>query len=266
MIELIGGGEREYLIAHMRLKQHRIVFSDVLIEKYEKTLAEIDLMDEFREWYRYYGNIDGFFDFNSEMISEDFETELISLLKSYDHSILIKHNENVDNDIITVLDLKDINENGSDNELTRQCIPTNFILQKNSSKQNFCKWLHEIMSDEKNITIVDKYIMSDASSDILEKLYIPTFPNDSKIHIYFGDNEKSQEKISKLKKIFGSRIRMHSAKSSEFHERYIIGDTVIISIGVGLDVFECKKNVSRKDTNISVSTQTSAATIPSKVI
>lgn len=264
VIKLIGE-ERNYLVAHTRLKQHKIVFSDVILEEYEKSLKEKDLFDSFQQWYSYYERFDGFFEFG-ESTSDNFEEDINSLLSSGDHSLLIKCNESICSKFFSTLELEDVNNDCSINELSIQCIPTNFILPKNSSKSTFCNWLKELLADEKTIKVVDRYIMSSNAKGVFEEIYLPTFPKDSMIHMYFGNDEKSQEEISILKKSLGDRIQMHCSVSSDFHERYIIGDSIIITIGVGLDVFECENNNSRKDTNVSVSTQTTIPTLPRRFV
>ena len=252
----------EYSMALVRLKQHTIVFSNTIVEKYERYFAECDLLRDFQEWYLNFIKYDFVEDVDST--SDDFEGDIISLLKQYEHSLIIKYDEIFACEVCSVLSLTEINENCNDNELSRQCVPTSFILPKGSDKVGFCKWLSELLADEKSITIVDRYIMSDRASGILKEIYIPTFPKHSQIYVYFGDNEKSQTEVSDLKEIFGNRIRMYSSISSDFHERYIIGDSIIISIGVGLDVFDCDYCDSRKDTNISVYTKTMTPTLPKK--
>lgn len=257
----IVGFERDHNIAIGRLKQHKIVFSEVLIDEYEKSFAEQGLIDNFRNWISYYEHFGDFFEYEDSK-TNDFNKEIISLLEAYEHSILIKDNEKFSSDCFSVLELKDVNDNNSINELSMQCIPVTFILPKAYSKEIFCRWLKDLLADEKTIKVVDRYIMSCGGSKILETIYMPTFPKDSIVHVYFGEKEKMQTEITAIKKSFGDRIKLHNSESSDFHERYIIGDSIIITIGVGLNVFDCEHCDSRKDTNVSATVQTNIPTLP----
>lgn len=251
----------EYSMALARLKQHTIIFSSTILDEYERYFAEYDSIHEFREWYTNFSKYD--FSHDVEPMHENFEMDIVLLLEQHEHSILIKHDESFKCEVCSVLELNDINKNDSDNELSRQCIPTTFILPKGSSKSEFCRWLSELLADEKNITIVDRYILSPNARGVLKDIYIPTFPLNAKICVYFGETEKDQSEVSNLKNAFGNRIRMLTSISNDFHERHILGDSLLITIGVGLDVFDCNHCDSRKETNISVSAKTNIS-IPRK--
>ena len=252
----------DYPMALVRLKQHILIFSSTIIDEYERVFAENDCLYDFQEWYKNFITYD--FSQEVESASDDFYIDVTTLLKQYDHSIIIRYNENFSCDICSVLELKDISADDHDNELSRQCVPATFILPQNSSKIEFCKWLSELLNDERNIRIIDKYIMSDEARGILEKIYIPTFPESANIQVYFGEREKSTTEISNIKRIFGNRISLFNCVSKDFHERHIIGNSIQITIGVGLDVFNCDDCGSRKDTNISISAQTNI-TCPQRV-
>lgn len=243
-----------YDMAFVRLKQHTIVFSSTIIDEYERVFAEDDCLYDFQEWFKNYTTYD--YVKEAESVSEDFYIDVTALLGQYGHSIIIGFNESFPCEICSVLELNDINKNDHDNELSRQCVPTTFILPQNSSKAAFCKWLSELLCDEQNIRIVDRYIMSADAHGILEQIYIPTFPESANIQVFFGEREKNPTEVSNIKSTFGNRISLFSCISKEFHERHIIGNSIRITIGVGLDVFNCSDCGSRKDTNISVSTQT----------
>lgn len=255
----------EYSDASTMLKQHTLVFSDTLLTEYEKIFESREMTDVFRQWFQGQQRIDGRIEHDDSQ-SDDFNHEIVSLLNARDHAILIKYREADFGGTyqFSVLKLDEINQLGTDNELSRQCIPTNFFLRKGSSKDEFCRWLRELLADEKKITIVDRYILSVNSKGILQKVYIPCFPANAKVVVHFGDDESDQAELSALKQALGKRITLKKSRSNEFHDRYIIGDSLVISIGVGLDVFDCNTNYSRKETKISLSAH-EKPTIPSGV-
>lgn len=243
----------DYPMALVRLKQHILIFSNTIIDEYEKAFARDDCLYEFQEWYKNFTTYD--YSQEVESVSDNFYNDAKTLLEQYDHSVIVGHNESLGCEICSVLELDDINDNDNDNELSRQCVPATFTLSRGSSKTEFCKWLSELLSDEKNITIIDRYIMSDAAGGVLENIYIPTFPENANIHVYFGEREKSSIEVSNLKSIYGKRIRLFECISNDFHDRHIIGDSIRITINVGLDVFSCDDCGSRKESEISVSSR-----------
>ena len=243
----------DYPMALVRLKQHVIVFSNTIIDEYERVFAEDDCLFEFQEWYKNFTT----YDYSQEVdsASDDFYSDVTTLLEQYDHSIIVGHNESLICSFCSVLELNDINDNDNDNELSRQCIPATFTLPRGASKAEFCKWLSELLCDEKNITIVDRYIMSDDAGGVLEDIYIPTFPESANIYVYFGEREKSSTEVSYLKNTYGKRIRLFECISNDFHDRHIIGDSIRITINVGLDVFCCDGCGSRKESEVTVSSR-----------
>jgi hypothetical protein len=243
----------DYPMALVRLQQHVIVFSNTIIDEYERAFAEDDCLFEFQEWYKNFTTYD--YSQEVESASDNFYSDVTTLLEQYDHSIIVGHNESLGYDICSVLELHDINDNDNDNELSRQCIPATFTLPRGSSKIEFCKWLSELLCDEKNITIIDRYIMSDDASGVLEDIYIPTFPESANIYVYFGGREKSSIEVSYLKNTYGKRIRLFECISNDFHDRHIIGDSIRITINVGLDVFSCDGCGSRKESEVTVSSR-----------
>lgn len=244
--------ERQYLVVITNLLQHRLLFSETILAIYERFFSEKDLLDEFQQWIASYGTIGDFITFENS-VSKTFELEMLSLLNKSSHSILIECVDSkwasVGGDF-SVLDLDEINKIGSNNELSRQCIPANFILPKNFSKQDFCNWLKEVFEDETDIYVIDKFIMSNGASDILDQVYIPNFPSNAKINVYFGDREMNQAEVSKMKNTYGERVHLYSAISNDFHDRFIVGNSIVVAIGVGLDVFTPGDTNSRQQTTI----------------
>ena len=243
----------DYSVASGRLKQHILVFSDTMIDEYERVCAENDCVYDWHGWYYSLNHYDLFEE--AESVSEDFYIDATTILKQYGHSIIISHNDDIDCKAYTVIELKDINSD-HDNELTRQCIPASFMLLRDYPKSKFCKWLKELLVDERHITIIDKYIMVPRNHGVLEDIYIPTFPETASIEIYHGEIEDSKPEVETIKNAFNNRIRLFGCRFKDYHERHIIGDSIRITIGVGLDVFNCVSCGSRVDAQITVTQQT----------
>ena len=241
-----------YPMATFRLKQHMLIFSETIIEAYESFFSEYDALKDFQQWYFLVSKEDCCQEMES--VSDDFKTEIFSLLERLEHSIFIKHNEDIGERSIpfSVFSLDEINCPDANNELARQCIPTNFKLSRGSDKEKFCHWLRNMLFHESKISIIDRYIMQSGGGDILEQIYIPTFPCEAKVEVYFGEREKDDAEIKKIKRKYGDRIRLYICNSSDFHERYIIAPTFHIAIGCGLDEFNCSNNKARKQTTITV--------------
>lgn len=242
-----------YSEAKSKLRQHRILMSNVLQNHYEEYFDAHDELFLFKQWIQsvsYYDALE-----SPESLSEDYNNELSSQMQQIPHSIVIyKEEEPANGCVINYISVEDINNTASDNELSRYCIPTGFFVRKNEDLGRYRNWIKEMLSEEKKIVIIDAYIYSSTVAQDIVGFYMPLFSPQTKVDIYYANDRKvKSELISRAKQKYKQQITNHPSNPEDFHDRYIYGEKIVIQIGIGLDLFESSKEPkARKETHISL--------------
>lgn len=243
----------EYSNAMSKIKQHKIILSETIITEYRKHFANIDSIDLFDRWLADFLR----YDF-SEMVESVEACSFIEILKKTLSNknpwtiIDLKRSETRDQKVVF---LEDIEKNDCSSIFSRYCIPADFIIYRTETKQDFLKWLKISLCTEKRITIIDKYICSNWHNiELLKNTYIPVFPRDAKIEIYFNyeDYNKNKDDIELLLARYKERVILHPSEPKGMHDRYILLSDFSISIGHGLDFIWDKKDYVMHETEIHV--------------
>lgn len=238
--------------AKSQLFQHKILFSDLILDEYEKHFDEAEQLDLFQNWFKEINRFD-YTDFQDSTSEESFLDELFAQIKTFTHKIIVFYDEKLPaKSDYHLIELNDLDSGSCENELAKYCMPYNSYIEENSSIAEFAAWLKDWLESEKVIWIFDRFFFKSKNKDLLRKVIFPLMPNNSKIHIYFQEEKSDQSLISSIKRQYNPRVQTHPSNPADFHDRLIVCDSFTISIGFGLDVFDYSSKQAIMRTTLSV--------------
>lgn len=243
----------DYCIAVERLRQHKLLFSDVIKKEYERYFREIDNLMFYQKWFMRWVSIDCLE--YCEPLAEDFNKELVSQMESFPfHIVIFDRQFESDKDYIKKIALKDINDRSKTNEFNMYCLPVVKIIKKDSSIDEIKEWFSNLLLGEESITIIDKYILRNHENfNLLKQYYLPMMSSAKRITIYYDGMANNQSSIiTPLKKQYKDRIKLKNSDPRTFHDRYIVSPTLTIQIGTGLDFVDLNTRKTRLETTVSV--------------
>ncbi len=236
-----------------KLKQHKVLVSDIIIKKYENFFKDQDVLSLYQRWFAEsmrYGRIE-----YCEYNENDFNTEIVSQICKQPHKLVIYDKKPIDSKGATLnqVSLEDINNNKI-NEFNKYCIPLQWQIPDGTPVAEVEKWFSNMLSGEEYITIIDRYILVDGgNANLLDKYYLPLMTSAKKIRIFFSARDFDQVKaISPLKKKYGNRLELKKFNPNVCHDRYIMCKTMTIYIGAGLDFVDIRTGKTRIQTLIAV--------------
>ncbi len=242
-----------------KIKQHRVILSSSLIEYYLSTVPE-----------RYRDQLELYFDsiaYNEETsmsfkdIPElDARQNLISFVDKVPMKVLVSQKEEFDSYKLGKVKITtpESIRNNENNAFNRYTFPIVNHVAKASEKCDFyAAWFGHLFENEKNITIIDRYLLAANGRESFEKYYLPRISSGSRIDIYcsFEDSDFSSENEIKdlIKKEYANwNVHVFLCADREFHDRFIILNDIQISLGVGLSFLHPSGSIIKNCTiNIS---------------
>ncbi len=242
-----------YNTAVGRLMQHKVLFSDIIKDEYERYFRENDNLMFYQQWVKHWAQWD-YLEYRNSL-EEDFKSEIVSQMKQFPfHIVICEKGFNVDRDSVQELKLDDINDRFKQNILSIYCVPVNRQIRKGTSIDEIREWLSNLLQGEENITIIDRYILKDADScKLLKQYYIPMMSSAKKITIiYDGAKTDQNSVITPLKKQYKERIILKGSDPKDFHDRSICCKYLTIQFEAGLDFVDIRTGKTRVETTIVV--------------
>ena len=246
----------KYNIAIGRLMQHKVLFSDIIKDEYEKFFRDNDNLMFYQQWVKTWTQYD-YVEY-CESLEDDFNSEVVAQMKQFPlHIVVCDKWFNGDRETVKKLRLDDINDRNNHNEFNIYCLPVSRQIAKGTPIKEIYEWLSNLLQDEETITIIDGFILQNTDNcNLLKKYYFPMMSSAKKISVYYdGDYTVRGSEISQMKKQYKNRVLFLSSDHNDIHDRYICCRTFGISIGVGLDFVDLSTGKTRKPTKIDVSTE-----------
>ena len=251
----------EYSDLFSRIKQHRIILSNSLVEYYLSLVPD-----------QYEDNLLTFIDsiIGSEELSISFKDDpnldarqnLINFVLQVPLKTLI-----TDEDEFKAYKLGKVNQitplsivTHENNNFNRYTFPiTHYIASKGENCLSYSAWFGHLFENESTITIIDQYIFQWSGRESLKKFYLPKISEGTRIDVYCEFDKcgfDSEEELMKMIEEEFSSWDMHVFLCDGMHDRYILLDSIQISLGTGL-VFLNRKGTIVKDCNICITNDTS---------
>ena len=254
----VFSGNKEAVQMVWRIRQHRMVLSERLMEFYEKYFEK-----KGQGWLEWYQGLctDVFYttersqildsERGQEYIKENpYHNELIRLCrKTEDKIILLEPKRKLDKNIIKKLDIgvfdsKDVMDVSGNNAFSMYTLPVNGkSISEGEDSKAISKWLGRFLQEENYIQIFDNYLLTKEGIAYLKNYILRYVQDGAQINIYscLNDSDLNEQQVKQIfqedyyKKWMFSIWLVKSKKDS--HARSIEGSKYIIQIDRGLSVF-----------------------------
>lgn len=252
-------GDPENVKMIWRIRQHRMVISEKLMDFYEEHFQKKG--PEWLEWYRGFCT-DIFYTKERSVIvaslidrcyikKNAYYNELVSvaLSKETEDNIIVmdsKHRigqNNIKELGISVFDSRDINDVSGSNLFSMYTLPVNGkAVSEGEDSKSIARWLGRFLREENYIQIYDNYLLTEDGIEHLKKYILKYVEEKTEIEIYSLQNEDFSEQ--QIKDIFAEeyykkwKFSIYLVDNKQtLHTRRIQGSKYIIQIDRGISVF-----------------------------
>lgn len=241
----------------LRLRQHRIVISEKLMEYYEEYFQ--NKSPELLEWYRNYCT-DMFYtqertdimklSGDKVYIKEDmYLNELTGLAsKTKDKVLLIEPKDRINNFYrnkwkLSVLDSTDMKDDRGGNTFSMYTLPVNGkMIDEGDDSNSLAEWFGRFLDKEDYIQIFDNYLLTKVGIEYLKKYILKYIKAGTDIEIYSMEDPELPEQAvrdefqKKYYQKWNFTVFFITSKKNQ-HARSIQGSKYIIQVERGVSVF-----------------------------
>ena len=240
-----------------KIKQHRIILSDNIDKYYLDNAEKEGLATEYRDFISSISSSDVYQEIGDQ--SNDLSKNLADYLKNKSKTIAVVICEKEDSITISksscrnqyTIEEADEDENGP---FSIYSVKAAFYVDSDENALPYIEWLKNLISEEKEINIIDPYVLdSERNYKCLKDYYFPIIPRGCKVNLHVPNNSALADRI--VKDAEENNINIEIFRYPEMgHERFITTSNVIVSIGVGIDFMREKqgKTVMRKGSNFTL--------------
>ena len=225
----------EYLDMISKIRQHRMITSDSLDKYYSEKANAEGLLESYQEFmYELLGS-DSYIEIKDTY--EDLSQNISWYLKKKNREFAIAIG--IERDFILPYisckyqySIKEASED-ENGPFAMYSVKANFFRKKDESVMDCFTWLQNQFKYEKEVNLIDPYIIDKENDyDCLKKYIIPLIRSDCKINIHTVVNAVYKQDILDYAKKIKIDIKIY--EYSEMHNRYITTSDRVIGIQLGL--------------------------------
>lgn len=239
-----------------KIYQHRFIMSDNIDAYYSENAEKEGLLTEYQAFISMISETDQSLEIRDNY--SDYNENLADYLKNKCKSIALVISENNELQIpeTSCCHQYSIEEACKDAKgpLGMYSVISSFYVNKGEDASPYIEWIKNIISEEKEISIIDPYILGKQTNyKCLVNYYFPIIPKGCKLNLHVpitAEYDLYAERDARYAKI---ELKIYKYREMR-HERYIITSKRIIIIGVGMDFMkkEGRKLVMRTGSNFTL--------------
>ena len=249
-----------FLVDHIELlgkiKQHRFIISENINAYYADNARKEGLLTQYEDYMSSVLYTDQYIEIrdNCDDISKNISDYLKNKCSSI--AVVIYENKELEIDRSSCKYQYSIEEASNDEKspLKMYSVIAAFYADEGEDAITYIDWVKNLISGEKEISIIDPYILANHRNyNCLVDYYFPIIPDNCVLNLHVPNDSVFIDRVKEDALAANINIKIYKYTKVN-HERHITTSSRVMNIGIGMD-FMKKKNgnlVIRKGTNFSL--------------
>ena len=231
---------RKYSKLWDKLDQHRFITSKNIDAYYSKMAKDEGLKEEYEAFISSKMYYDSYLMIDDKYcdISGDYNKDISKYLKNrckYVAIVICEENElNITRSSCRFQYTIDEASQDDKGPLGIYSVVASFFADENDEANKYLSWIRNIVSGEKEISIIDPYILQARNVERLIDYGYPIFPRGCVLHLHVPADAECIERAIEGANPYNINVKIHKYKKMN-HDRYIITSDRIIILGLGMD-------------------------------